>query len=181
MRTLREQIRLEENEALSFHDIQNILSNRCRNLHVKFTDLEAKGNYSLADILPTGANAGLVLLTARLSTGVNRHWVTFLKHRNGKISFYDPLALGPHTLSSYMNDNGRFAKFVRNIKANVNTRKHQQDKTKIKTCGLHAVVRMVAHATQDLTNGEFDHWLTSINMPADELVTLLTYIGHLSV
>ena len=53
MRTLRELLRLEENEPLDFSEIQTILGHRVRNLHVKFSDLESyKNKYTLADLLP---------------------------------------------------------------------------------------------------------------------------------
>ena len=182
MRTLRELLRLEENEPLDFSEIQTILGHRVRNLHVKFSDLESyKNKYTLADVLPPHVNAALLLLTARISSKVNRHWVTLMRHQNGSISFYDPLRLGPHLLSSYMNDNNYFATFIRKIRADVNTQKHQRNTSLIKTCALHACCRLIAFGTQDLSNSEYHGWITSINMPTDELVTLLTFVGHLSV
>jgi len=182
MRTLRELLRINEDEALDFHEIQTILGHRVRNLHVKFSDIESyKNKYTLADVLPPHVNAGILLLSARINSKVNRHWVTLMRHQNGKISFYDPLRLGPHLLSSYMNDNNYFATFIRKIRADVNTQKHQRNASSIKTCGLHACSRLVAFGTQDLTNGEYHHWISSMKMPADELVALLTFVGHLSI
>ena len=182
MRTLLQQLKIVEDRALDFSEIQTILAGKCKNLHVKYTDLAAlHNNYALSDILPTKVNAGLCLLTARLNSRVNRHWTVFLRHKNGKISFYDSLALGPHTLSSYMNDGGYFADFITRIRADVNQKKHQRNADFIKSCGLHCIARMVAFATQDLTNGEYDHWIASVNLSADLCVSFLTFIGHLSM
>ena len=182
MKTLIEELKIIEDRPLDFHEIQTILAGKCKNLHVKYTDLQSLHNsYMLSDILPKGVNAALVLLTARLNSRVNRHWVTFLRHQNGKIDFYDPLSLGIHTLSGYMHDNGYFARFVTGIKADVNRKKHQRSAELIKTCGLHNTCRMVAFATQDLTNNQYDHWIASVNMSPDLLVSCLTYIGHLSM
>jgi len=182
MKTLMQQLKLIEDRPLDFHEIQTILAGKCKNLHVKYTDLEMlHNNYTLHDILPRKINAGLVLLSAKLSGTVNRHWVSFLRHGNGKIEFYDPLALGVHTLSSYMNDNGFFARFVKSIKAHPNTKKHQKNSSMIKTCGLHNACRMVGFATQGLTNSQYDHWIHSVNMSPDLIVSCLTYIGHLSM
>ena len=177
-----QELKIVEDIPLDFAQIQRILQGKCKNLHVKYTDLETLGNnYSLRDILPRGVNAGLVLLSANLGGTVNRHWVTFLRHRDGKIEFYDPLALGVHTLSSYMDDNGYFARFVRSIKASPNQKKHQENKKMIKTCGLHNICRMVAFSTQNLTNHQYDHWIHSVNMSPDLVVAIITYIGHLSM
>ena len=182
MRTLLQELKIIEDRPLDFHEIQTILAGKCKNLHVKYTDLESlNNNYKLADILPRHVNAGLVLITATLNSHVNRHWVCFLRHKNGKIDFYDPLALGIHVLSSYINDGGYFARFVQSIKANVNQKKHQRSTEMIKTCGLHNTCRMVAFATQDLTNHQYDHWIASVNMSPDLVVSCLTYIGHLSM
>lgn len=182
MKTLLEELKINEDEALNFDQIQTILAHRCTNLHVKYTDLETlKHKYILTDLLPTTVNASLVLLTARLNSKVNRHWVTLLRHKNGKLSFYDPLAIGPHVLSSYMKDNGYFARFIKKIRADVNTEKHQRNADMIKTCGLHACSRLVAFSVQDLTNSQYHHWISSVNMSADLAVAFLTYVGHLSI
>ena len=182
MKTLMQELKIVEDIPLSFEQIQTILAGKCKNLHVKYTDLETlHNNYSLHDILPRNINAGLVLLSANLSGTINRHWVSFLRHKNGKIEFYDSLALGPHTLSSYMKDNGYFARFVQSIKASPNQKKHQESKQMIKTCGLHNICRLVAFATQNLTNHQYDHWIASVNMSPDLVVSFMTYIGHLSM
>ena len=182
MKTLIEELKLIEDRPLDFHEIQTILAGKCKNLHVKYTDLESlHNNYNIDDLLPTKVNAALVLLTAKLNHRINRHWVCFLRHQNGKIDFYDPLCLGIHTLSSYMHDGGYFARFVRGIKADVNRKKHQRSTEMIKTCGLHNCCRMVGFATQGLTNNQYDHWIASVNMSPDLVVSCLTYIGHLSM
>ena len=175
MKTLIQELKIIEDRPLDFHEIQTILAGKCKNLHVKYTDLDTlHNNYRLSDLLPTHVNAALVLLTATLNSRVNRHWVSFLRHPNGKISFYDPLNLGIHTLSSYMNDNGYFARFVKSIKADVNAKKHQRNAMMIKTCGLHNACRLVAFATQDLTNHQYDHWIASVNLSPDLAVSILT-------
>ena len=182
MKTLLQQIKLNEDEALDFQELQTILGNRCKNLRVKYTDLQSLNNqYTISDVLPSHVNAGLLLLTARLNSRVNRHWVTLMRHQNGKISFHDPLRLGTHVLSSYMKDKGYFARFIAKNKCDVNSEKHQRNAEMIKTCGLHACTRLVAFSVQDLTNAEYHHWLTSVSLSPDDLVTLITYIGHLSV
>ena len=182
MRTLLEELKINEDQPLDFAQLQTILENRVQNLKVKYTDLESlKNNYTLNDVLPPHTNASLILLTARLNSRVNRHWVTLLRHRNGSLSFYDPLRLGPSVLSSYMNDGGFFAQFIKKIKADVNTQKHQRNADMIKTCGLHACSRLVAFSTQDLTNSEYHHWISSVRMSPDMAVAFLTFIGHLSV
>ena len=182
MKTLLELLTLQEDQALSFEQLQTILSGRVSNLRVKLSDIESMGQrYEISDIIPKGYNAGICLLSATLDHAVKRHWVTILKHRNGSFSCYDPLALSPHTLSGYMNDGGYWARFITQNRIESNTNRHQKSKKNIKTCGLHACSRLIAHATQDLSNRQYHHWLTSVRMAPDELVTLLCFVGHLSI
>ena len=181
MKTLLELLTLQEDEALSFEQLQTILSGRVSNLRVKLSDIESMGRYEMTDIIPKGYNASVCLLTATLDHSVRRHWVTILKHRNGSYSCYDPLALSRHTLSGYMNDSGYWARFLTKNRVEPNTHRHQKSKKNIKTCGLHACSRLIAHGTQDLSNGQYHHWLTSVRMSSDQLVTLLCFVGHVSI
>ena len=135
----------------------------------------------MSDVIPKGYNASICLLTARLSSSVQRHWVTILKHKNGRYSYYDPLALSVHTISGYMHDQGIFADFLQRNNVDVNRHRHQKSAENIKTCRLHACVRLIAHATQDLSNDRYHHWLTSVRMQPDRLVTLICFVGHLSL
>ena len=86
MKTLLELLTLQEDQALSFEQLQTILSGRVSNLRVKLSDIESMGQrYEISDIIPKGYNAGICLLSATLDHAVKRHWVTILKHRNGHI------------------------------------------------------------------------------------------------
>ena len=182
MRTLLELLTLQEDEALSFEQLQTILGGRVSGLRAKLSDIESLENrYKMHDIIPKGYNAGVCLLSANLDHVVKRHWVTILRHKNGSYSYYDPLGLNIHTISGYMHDGGYWANFVEKNKCDVNKHRHQKTASKIKTCGLHAAVRMIAHATQDLSNSQYHHWLSSVRMEADQLVTLICFIGHLSI
>ena len=182
MKTLNELLTLEENQALDFSDLSVILGGRVSNLKIKLSDLEEFGSsYTMKDIIPPGYNAGLCLLTAHIRHDVLRHWVTFLKHKNGSVSFYDPLALGAAKLSSYMHDRGYFSRFVRENRCDQNTKIHQASSSLIKTCGLHACSRMIFHAMYDGNNRAYHHYITSVPMKPDRTVTLLCFVGHLSV
>ena len=181
MRTLLELLTLQEDQALSFEQLQTILSGRVSGLRVKLSDIESLGDYEMSDIIPKNYNASVCLLTATLDHTVRRHWVTILRHKNGSYSYYDPLGLDIHTISGYMRDNGYFASFVRKNRCDVNRHRHQKSTANIKTCGLHACVRLVAHGTQDLSNAQYHHWLSSVRMEPDRLVTLICFVGHLSV
>ena len=182
MKTLIEELRIIEDQALDFEQLSHILANRVTGLRVKYTDLSSlKSRYKLSDILPSHVNAALVLVSARLSNKVQRHWVCFMRHKNGKISYYDSLNLGPSTLSSYMNDSGYFSRFIRQIRADVNSKQHQKDSSMIKSCGLHCCIRLVSFATQDTTNSQYDHWISSMRMSPDMIVSMLTFIGHITI
>ena len=179
MKTLREELQVIEDRSLDYHELSTILAHRVAGLTVKYTDLAPlKDRYTMNDILPGHVNAGLVLLTARLNSKVQRHWVVFLRHADNRISYFDSLALGPHTLSSYMKDKGYFAAFIKKNRCDVNKKRHQKSTDAIRTCGLHCCCRMVKH---QLRNSQYDHWMFSVRMPPDEIVALLTFIGHLSI
>ena len=176
MKTLAEEIQLLEDRALDYEEIRTILAHRVSGLHCKFIDLETfKNQYQLSDILPPHINASIILLTAPALN--SRHWTCLIRHKN-KYSFFDSLALGYGKLGSMLQDNGRFVGFLKSIRAEPNTTRIQKNTADIKTCSLHVICRLVKY---NLTNGQYVHWLHSLRMHPDELVCLLTYIGHLSV
>lgn len=179
MKTLAHEIKLEENDALDWKQLSTLLKGRVSGLRCKYVDLEElRGEYTLEKFMPSGINACVCLLTAHISGRTQRHWCCFIRHTDKSISFFDSMAFGFNTLSRLMKDNGKFAKFCRKIRANPNKKQIQKEASMVKTCGLHVCVRLVRH---DLKSGEYDHWLLGIRMDSDQLVALMTYIGHLSV
>lgn len=179
MRTLITELKFSESEALDFFEIKRLLKGRVSGLKVKYIDLETvRGPYKLSTFLPQGFNAALILLTAHISGKTQRHWTCLIRHKDNTLSFFDSMAFGFHTLSTLLQDNMKFAKFMTRIRAKPNKKQLQEEVSKIKTCGLHCCVRLVKH---ELKSHEYDHWLLGINVEADQLVALLTYIGHLSV
>ena len=179
MRTLAEEIKLEENQALDYSQLSTLLKGRVSGLKCKYVDLEEfRGEYSLEKFIPSGMNACLLLLTAHIQGKTQRHWTCLIRHKDNSISFFESMACGLPTLTSLLKDNGRLANFLRKIRATPNKKQLQAESSKIKTCGLHCVCRLVRH---DLKSGEYDHWLNGFRIDNDSLVTILTYIGHLSV
>jgi len=179
MRTLAAEIKLEENEALDYSQLGTLLKGRVTGLKCKYIDLEEyRGEYRLDKFMPSGMNACLLLLTAHIQGRTQRHWTCLIRHKDNTISFFESMAFGLHTLTTLLKDNGRLANFLHKIRATPNKKQLQESSAKIKTCGLHCVCRLVRH---DLKSGEYDHWLQGFRIDADSLVTILTYIGHLSV
>ena len=179
MRTLAAELKFSEADALDFFQIKRLLNGRVSGLKVKYIDLETvRGAYKLSTFLPSGFNACLILLTAHISGRTQRHWTCLIRHKDNTLSFFDSMAFGFHTLSTLLKDNQKFGLFMTRIRAKPNKKKLQQAVSKIKTCGLHCCVRLVKH---DLKSTEYDHWLLGINVDTDELVALITYIGHLSI
>ncbi len=179
MRTLAAEIKLEENEALDYSQLSTLLKGRVTGLKCKYIDLEEyRGEYTLDKFIPSGMNACLLLLTAHIQGRTQRHWTCLIRHKDNTISFFESMAFGLHTLTTLLKDNGRLSDFLRKIKSTPNKKRLQESSAKIKTCGLHCVCRLVRH---DLKSGEYDHWLQGFRIDADSLVTILTYIGHLSV
>ncbi len=180
MKTLQEELVIDETTPLNFNDLHTILAHRVSGLHVNFIDLEDYGNsaYELRKFMPSGSNSCLLLLSASVDGRTQRHWTCMIRHADSKLSFYDSLAFGIDKISSMLHDNGKFAQFIRKIRAEPNRAKHQSSSRGITTCGLHCVTRLVQYKKK---NNEYDHWLKSVNMKFDELVALITYIGHLSV
>ena len=159
--------------------VHTILKNRCSGLKVFFMDLEEfRGEYTVEIFFKHDSNASLVLLTAMIAGKQQRHWVVILKHSDRSFSFFDSLALGLHKVQHLLKD-GRFSKFLNNIRANVNHKRLQSNHLDVATCGLHCIVRMLKH---DLKNNEYYHWILSIrNLNPDEIVVWLTYLGHVTV
>jgi len=180
MKTLQEELVIDETTPLNFNDLHTILAHRVSGLHVNFIDAQEYGNspYELRKFIPSGSNTCLLLLSAQVDGKTQRHWTCLIRHRDNRISFYDSLAFGIDKLSSMLHDGGKLAQFLRKIRADANTSKHQSSNRGITTCGLHCVCRLVQFSKK---NNEYDHWLKSINIKYDELVALITYIGHLSV
>ena len=179
MKTLIAELKFDESDALDFSQLKILLKGRVSGLRVKYIDLETvTKEYSLADFLPSHANAALILLTAIVSGRTQRHWTCLIRHKDNSLSFFDSMAFGFHTLSHLLQDNMKFANFMRSIRAKSNKTQLQKEVSMIKTCGLHCVVRLVKH---ELKSNEYDHWLHGFRMDTDLLVAVLTYIGHLSV
>ena len=180
MKTLREELVIDETTPLNFNDLHTILAHRVSGLHVNFIDAEEYGKapYELRKFIPSGSNACLILLSATVDGRTQRHWTCLIRHRDGRLSFYDSLAFGIDKISSMIHDGGKFAQFIRKINAEPNKSKHQTSNRGVTTCGLHCCCRLVQYQKK---NNEYDHWLKSINMKYDELIALITYIGHLSV
>ena len=179
MKTLISELKFDENEALDFEQLKILLKGRVSGLKVKYVDLETvTKQYVLSDFLPSHVNASLILLTAVVSGRTQRHWTCLIRHKDNSLSFFDSMAFGFHTLSHLLQDNMKFANFMRRIKAKPNKKQIQKEASMIKTCGLHCVVRLVKH---ELKSNEYDHWLHGFRMDTDLLIAVLTYIGHLSV
>ena len=179
MKTLIAELKWDENEALDFSQLKILLKGRVTGLKCKYVDTEMiKGPYTIEQFLPTAVNCALVLLSATISGRKQRHWTCLIRHKDNSISFFDSMAFGFHMLSTLLKDNMKFANFMVKIRANPNKKQLQKSASKIKTCGLHCVVRLVKH---ELKSNEYDHWLHGINVEPDLLIAILTYIGHLSV
>jgi len=179
-RTLRQELKYDESNSLDFRDIRRILDQRggkSHGLRAGYVDLESvHGKLTLERFLPKGHNACCVLLTAHLGGTAQRHWTVLL--RNGKgLFFFDSLALGP-MLSQILDDNGNFWKFLKRAGAKMNKRPTQKSKRMVRTCGLHAAVRLFCWK---MSNAEYRRWLMSATscMDADQLVALMTIVGHL--
>ncbi len=179
MKTLRHELDFDSRMPLTYSQVSTILKNKVSGLRVKFMDLEDyKGPYNKANFFSHESNASLVLLTAIIAGSKQRHWVVILKHKDGSFSYFDSLALGLHKTSHLLKD-ARFPTFLKKLRANVNTKKLQNDHRDLATCGLHCICRMIKHK---LKNNEYNHWILSIrNLKPDEIVTWLTYLGHLTV
>ena len=179
-KTLAQELKWDESQALDFSDIRRILDQRggkAHHMRCGYVDLESvHGKLSLDRFLPRGNNCCCILLTAHLG-GVQRHWTSLMRNRRG-LFFFDSLALGLPMLSKILNDGGKFAKFLKSVGAKMNTKKLQQNHHMIRTCGLHTAVRLFCH---QMSNTEYLQYILSMTncLEPDRLVALLTIIGHL--
>lgn len=180
-KTLKQELRYDESQALDFRDIRRILDQRggkSHGLRAGYVDLESvKGAYTLDRFLPRGHNACCVLLSTRLGGGVQRHWTALLRNSKG-IFFFDSLDLKPPMLSKILDDGGKFTAFLKKIKANTSNKKLQQNHKMVRTCGLHVAVRVFCW---QMSNAQYLKYLLSATncVSPDKLVALMTIIGHL--
>ena len=179
-RTLSEELKYDESQALDFRDIRRILDERggkSHGLRAGYVDLESvHGPLTLERFLPKGHNACCVLLTAHIGGQVQRHWTALVRNQKG-LFFFDSLALG-RVLAMILGDDGRFLKFLKKHKVQFNTKKTQKSHRMIRTCGLHTAIRIFCWR---MSNAEYLRWLLSATrcMDADKLVALMTIVGHL--
>jgi len=179
-KTLAQELKWDESQALDFSDIRRILDQRggkSHHLRSGYVDLESvKGPFTLERFLPRSNNSCCILLTANIG-GVQRHWVSLMRNKKG-LFFFDSLALGLPMLSKILNDGGKFANFLKKSKAKMNTKKVQQNHKLVRTCGLHTAVRLFCH---QMSNSEYLQYILSMAscLDPDRLVALLTIIGHL--
>ena len=180
-RTLRQELKYDESQALDFRDIRRILDRRggkSHGLRAGYVDLESvMGEYTLERFLPSGHNACCILLSAHLGGGVQRHWTSLVRNSKG-LFFFDSLNLGSPMLARILDDDGKFSKFLKKHKAVFNHKKVQASHKLVRTCGLHTAVRVFCYK---MSNPQYLHWLLSATscMNPDQLVALMTIIGHL--
>lgn len=179
-KTLKQELRYDESQALDFRDIRRILDQRggkSHGLRAGYVDLESvKGSYTLERFLPRTHNACLVLLTTRMGGSLQRHWTALLRNSKG-IFFFDSLDLKGPMLSKILGDRGKFASFLKSIRANTTNKKLQASHKMVRTCGLHAAVRVFCW---QMSNAEYIRYLLSATncVSPDKLVALMTIIGH---
>ena len=180
-RTLKQELKYDESQALDFRDIRRILDQRggkSHGLRAGYVDLEsAKGAYTMERFLPAGHNACCVLLTTTLGGGTQRHWTSLVRNSKG-IFFFDSLDLGNAMLTKILQDRGKFVNFLQKIGAKSHNKKLQASHKLIRTCGLHTAVRVFCW---QMSNSEYIRYLLSATncMSPDQLVALMTIIGHL--
>ena len=180
-RTLAQELKWDESQALDFRQIRRILDSsggKAHGLHAGYVDLESvHGAYDLKRFLPKGHNACCILLTAFIGGSVQRHWTSLVRNSKG-LFFFDSLDLGLATLTKVLDDGGKFSNFLKKIGANLNNKKVQADHKKVRTCGLHTAVRIFCW---QMSNASYLEYLLSMTncISADTLVALLTVIGHL--
>ena len=145
---------------------------------MKFVEVETlKRPYRLEQFLPNKCNAALCLLSATISGRTQNHWSALIRHDNGALEWFDSMAFDLGHLGMLLDDRD-FIEFLRRNKARKNTKRLQKEARDVKTCSLHCIVRL---AKRNLTNPEYERWISSLGMDTDRLVTLLTYIGHLTL
>jgi len=180
MRTLAEELKWDETKALDFRDIRRILTGRggkAHGLKAGYVDLESvKGALTLDRFLPSGHNVCCVLLTAHLGGAPQRHWCALIRNKHG-VHFFDSLNMGKPLMTRILEDKGKFVRFLQSVKAKWSNKRLQENKNKIRTCGLHTAVRCYCW---QMTNPEYERWLISATacFSPDKLVSLLTLMGH---
>ena len=180
-RTLAEELKWDESEALDFRDIRRILDSsggKAHGLKAGYVDLESvHGDYTLKRFLPGPHNACCILLSAYLGGKVQRHWTSLVRNSKG-VFFFDSLDLKAQTLSKILEDGGKFVKFLKSVGANVVNKKLQESHKMIRTCGLHVCVRVFCW---QMSNAQYIKYLLSATncVSPDKLVALMTIIGHL--
>ena len=177
MKTLRSQLNFDESQAINFLTVKKILQHRVKDLKVAFWDLEDnwKKEFVLKKILPKYSNCVAVLLKAHIGKKPQYHWGTVIRNKKGKLFWWDSLGLSDASLNKVLKDNGKFVRFLHQNKIQMNRTKFQSSSRKIRTCGLHLCVRL---SQFQLSNSEYNTWLRSMRTNADDLVALLTFIGH---
>ena len=180
-KTLAQELKWDESVALDFRDIRRILDQsggKAHHLRAGYVDYESvHGKLTLERFLPRGHNACCILLTASIGGAPQRHWTSLIRNKKG-IFFFDSLSLGFPLLSKILDDDGKLVIFLKKIGAKLNTKKVQKNHKKIRTCGLHTAVRLFCH---QMSNSEYLQYILSMAncLDADQLVSLLTIIGHL--
>ena len=182
MKLLKQEIKVEQDHALTFLEIQRILAGKVKHLAVNFFDIEKqkhKKRYKLSNLIHGRYNACAVLCAITITKSVQYHWGCLIKNKN-KLYWYDSLGIPVKVLDKIMQDDGKLGILLKSHKVHENRHKHQRDSAHIKTCGLHLCQRLLNFRK---TNEEYDRWCRSVvGMPLnlDSLATLMTYIGHLS-
>jgi len=176
MKTLAQEITIDERNALTFADISRILSARVKGMSVLYVDLEViKGKYTESRLIG-GHDCACILITARRGNQVQRHWTVLLKIKN-HYEFFDSLGLSWTALSGIIG-NTKLQDFLTSIRAVPSKRKLQAHIRKIRTCGCWAAIRC---AKYKLTNAQFVKWVTSVDSrDPDRTVVSLCYIGLLT-
>ena len=177
MSTLKELIRIDESQALSFPEISRILTGRFgRGKSIFYCDLETvKGRYTQQNIIGHHDMAA-ILLSATIGPTTQRHWTALIKNPKG-YSFFDSLAMSWKTLNHLLGDT-RLTDFLREIKAEPSIRKLQSHSRKVRTCGCHVATRLAFHKK---TNAQYVKFITSDrHRTVDETVVTLCCIGLLN-
>lgn len=178
MKTLLEELNIEQNTPLNFVQVSHIIRGRVPGLVMKFVEVaNLKKPYKLEQFLPHKCNAALCLLTATVSGREQNHWSALIRHEDNTLEWFDSMAFGFNHLGVLLDDPD-FIDFLRKHKARKNTKRLQKEARDVKTCSLHCIVRL---AKRKLTNPQYERWIKSMRMDTDRLVTLLTYIGHLTL
>ena len=171
--TLRRELLQDESTSLSFDDITRVLKGRVKQLKSGFVDASVEREFTLDTFFKNGRTSCFVILSAKVDRKTQRHWISLVKNEKG-LFFFDPLAFKLKTLKM-MITSPKFIDFVIKHKFSINTHKVQREISAIKTCGLHAIIRIAKHS---LTNDEYAKWIHSIPMNPDETVAMLTYLGN---